>query len=372
MRKRAGIVTFLFLLFTGLLASGLMVCAAAGTRDFSYSYPQVELSETEFTYNGEEIKPEVSVSFDLDYGWVELTEGLDYELLFDDCVNAGKKTITIRGKGQYTGEAKAFYRIEPLDLSDKEFRDNMTCSIPDLVYTGSALEPQIAISFKGKPLQVGKDFSIDGYENRTGASQSTYVTIKGMGNFYSHADLYYRILKADISNAAIEPIPDCVYFYGDEQCPQPKLTYMGKAVPSDQYNVEYLNNRRVGTATMIITGGDNFTGTKTVTFQIVSKDKAPRPVLRSLRAGKRSITVNWKEVKSPGGFMVTGYQVQYSTDKHFKKQIKTKKVNRQITTSVVLTRLKPGKRYYVRVRSVMNDGTMTLYSSWSKVKNKKV
>ena len=58
------------------------------------------------------------------------------------------------------------------------------------------------------------------------------------------------------------------------------------------------------------------------------------------------MTVKWKKDKR-----ATGYQVQYSADKNFKKGVKTKDVSRYDTTSKIITGLKKGKVYYVRVRA---------------------
>ncbi len=63
--------------------------------------------------------------------------------------------------------------------------------------------------------------------------------------------------------------------------------------------------------------------------------------------------------------MASGYQVQVSTAKNFKQNLKTKKVTK---TSYTFTKLKTGKRYYVRIRSYKKTNKETLYGAWSKVK----
>ena len=59
----------------------------------------------------------------------------------------------------------------------------------------------------------------------------------------------------------------------------------------------------------------------------------------------KSIKVTWK--KKSG---VTGYQVQYSTSSKM-KSAKTVTVKKAKTTSVTISKLKKGKKYYVRVRA---------------------
>ena len=63
--------------------------------------------------------------------------------------------------------------------------------------------------------------------------------------------------------------------------------------------------------------------------------------------------------------MASGYQVQISTDKKFKKNVKYKNLAKN---SYVFTKLKAGRKYYVSVRSYKKSGKETLYGTWSKVK----
>ncbi|MBR3754999.1 MAG: hypothetical protein IKK49_07905, partial [Clostridia bacterium] len=73
----------------------------------------VTLDSTEFTYNGSEIKPTVIVTV----GGKTLTEGKDYTLTFANNVNAGTATVTVKGTGDYTGEATKEFTIVKADNS---------------------------------------------------------------------------------------------------------------------------------------------------------------------------------------------------------------------------------------------------------------
>ena len=63
--------------------------------------------------------------------------------------------------------------------------------------------------------------------------------------------------------------------------------------------------------------------------------------------------------------MALGYQVQISTDKNFKKNVKFKNLSK---TSYTFSKPNTGKKYYARVRSYKKSGKETLYSAWSKAK----
>ncbi len=91
--------------------------------------------------------------------------------------------------------------------------------------------------------------------------------------------------------------------------------------------------------------------------------------LTKLKVGKKSITVTWKKQTAKG---IKGYEIQYSTDKKFKKDVKTVTVNKAKTTSKTIKKLTPKKKYYVRIRTFKKSGKEKIYSKWSKSKNVKV
>ena len=67
------------------------------------------LDKKGFTYDGSEQKPTVTVTL----GDKTLTEDTDYTVSFSgDTTNVGEVTVTIKGTGNYTGEATASYTIE--------------------------------------------------------------------------------------------------------------------------------------------------------------------------------------------------------------------------------------------------------------------
>jgi hypothetical protein len=77
------------------------------------------------------------------------------------------------------------------------------------------------------------------------------------------------------------------------------------------------------------------------------------------KAGKKNIKITWKKSATKG---ISGYEVQYRV---VGKKWATKKVGAK-ATSLTIKKLKPGKKYEVRVRVLMKSGGKTLHSSWSK------
>lgn len=79
----------------------------------------------------------------------------------------------------------------------------------------------------------------------------------------------------------------------------------------------------------------------------------------------KKIALKWKNTSG------TGYQIQYATDKKFKKECKTKTISKNKTTSYTIKSLKKKKTYYVRIRTYKKLGN-TYYSGWSSAKKVKI
>ena len=80
---------------------------------------------------------------------------------------------------------------------------------------------------------------------------------------------------------------------------------------------------------------------------------------------KKRFTVKWSNYTSNAA----GFQVQYSTDKSFKKNVKTLTVKGKSKRSKTVSNLKSKKKYYVRVRVYIDQGdNEKMYGSWSKKK----
>ena len=132
------------------------------------------------------------------------------------------------------------------------------------------------------------------------------------------------------------------------------------------YNVSYPKGmKNVGKYTVKVTFKENYKGSKSLTYSINPKGTS----VSKVKAAKKGFKVTWKKQKT----QTTGYQVQYSTDKNFKKNNKTVTISKNSTTSKSVGKLKAKKKYYVRVRTYktvkFGGKSVKLYSGWSKAKS---
>ena len=137
-----------------------------------------------------------------------------------------------------------------------------------------------------------------------------------------------------------------------------------KLVSGRDYTVSCKGGKAVGSYKVTIKGKGAYTGTKTATFKILPKATS----VSKTKAAKRGFTVAWKKPSKANLKQTTGYKVQWSTDKNFKKAVKSKLVKKSKTTSLKVSKLKGGKKYYVRVCAYKKVGSAYYYSAWSKAK----
>ena len=99
-----------------------------------------------------------------------------------------------------------------------------------------------------------------------------------------------------------------------------------------------------------------------------SKDKKPGKVtgLKVKNRKKKKIVVTWNRKAN-----VSGYQIQYAWNRKFSKNKKSKFAGKKATAKTI-SKLKKGKKYYIRVRAYRKKSGKKLYGKWSKVKKVKI
>lgn len=160
-----------------------------------------------------------------------------------------------------------------------------------------------------------------------------------------------------IGTATLGKIANKVYD-GKAKKPSVVLTKgKNKLVKGKDYQISYKNNKKIGTASVVIKGIGNYTGSRTATFKIVP---AKVTIKKAKRSGKK-LKLSWKKVKGAGG-----YEVSYSTSKKFKKaKVWKGKKGSKIKVTV---KLKNKKKYFVRIRAYKAVKGKKYYGAYSKKK----
>ena len=209
------------------------------------------------TYTGSAITPTVTVKD----GSTTLTSGTHYTVSYSNNINAGTATVTITGKGNYTGTKSANFTINAKNAS------NLTIfEIAAVTYNGSAFTPTVTVKDGSTTLTSGTHYTVS-YSNNINAGTAT-VTITGKGNYTGTKSANFTINAKSASNLTISEIA-AVTYNGSAQTPTVTVNDGTTTLVKDiDYTVSYSNNIDVGTATVTITGKGNYTGTKTANFTI--------------------------------------------------------------------------------------------------------
>lgn len=133
-----------------------------------------------------------------------------------------------------------------------------------------------------------------------------------------------------------------------------------KLVKGRDYKVSYSNNKKVGRASVKVTGIGSYYGSTTRYFSI--KPKATS--ITSLKRVKKGFVVKWKKRSKQTG----GYQVQIALDDRFTVGKRTFRAAGSRASRVKVGGLAAKQRYHVRVRTYKRVAGVTYYSSWSKAK----
>ncbi len=120
-----------------------------------------------------------------------LKEGVDYDVVYSGNVNAGMASISIAGKGFYTGNLSYTFEIDPAEITTE-----MVSGIPSKVEaTGSQIAPVPIVTFNGNALEKGKDYAVSYGENIESGKGTVTVSAIGGGNFTGSATVYFDIEK---------------------------------------------------------------------------------------------------------------------------------------------------------------------------------
>lgn len=154
------------------------------------------------TYTGNSITPEPVVK----NGEVTLVSGKDFDFSYDKNINAGENTatVTINGKGNYTGIASQTFTINPKDIKGAA----ITLQADSLGYTGLMQEVQItSVTLDGVTLTTGDYYIVNDSNKQISADASITLTIAGKGNYTGTAATTWQITKAspELGNFDVSP-----------------------------------------------------------------------------------------------------------------------------------------------------------------------
>ena len=152
---------------------------------------------------------------------------------------------------------------------------NARFSIAPAYYTGSEVTPEVTVTHSGKTLVKDRDFTVTYHNNIEPSSyyNSPWVGIDGIGNYQGYVTKSFTINRADISSCTVTLSDESLTYTGSSLRPTATVKSGDKELTLNQdYYVSYRNNWDAGTASAILTGTGNYTGSVTKDFTIKPLD----------------------------------------------------------------------------------------------------
>lgn len=155
--------------------------------------------------------------------------------------------------------------------------------IGDVVYTGSAIKPQVEVYDKDTKLTLGTDYTLS-YKNNKNVNDASelekapYVTVKGKGAYTGSEKVYFKILPKALTDGDID-VTDLLTAYNKKtQKLSPTVTRAGKKLKKNtDYTLTYPDSGqpgaylRSGTYPVVITGKGGYTGSITAQIEITPR-----------------------------------------------------------------------------------------------------
>lgn len=326
----------------------------------------ISISEQNYVYDGTPKKPVVSVR----YNGILLSENVDYSLTYSDFVVAGTAKVTVTGINSYTGSVTKEYTIKPITFNSKNL--SVTFDKTSLVYYGSAVHPVMYVSFNGQPLVQDVDYKVS-YSKNNAPGRAT-VKITGIGNFAGSVSKTFIISPQKVNSVSIAKNSattatvnwgkvDKVSGYEILKYDANKNSFVHAVYASaDSTSYQFTKLQNSALHSYVVKAyktidGDKYFGEQSDAVSVFIKPAKAQ--LTSVTMKNSTLNVEWKKLDC------TGYEIIYTTDRKFKKGLKTVKIKNSNTTKKAIKKLKKGKKYYVKVRAYAVNNGEKLYGSKS-------
>jgi len=233
----------------------------------------------------------------------------------------------------------------------------LTLSETSYVYDGTYKKPAATVTFGGKVLQEGKDYTIS-YRNNLNVGVTTVIAT-GMGDYTGYTSKNFTITKRAMTGGTVS-VASSVSFTGSNITPSVTVKVAGRTLTSGtDYTVSYSNNKNVGTSNVYVYGKGNYSGSLSAKFDIVPAKQQ----IQKLETRYKGFYIDWAQKGS-----ATGYDVEYSVNSNMSGAV-SKHLTANKPDTLTVSGLSGDKTYYVRVRSYTNVNGKVYYGAWSDVKS---
>jgi hypothetical protein len=240
-------------------------------KELTASSTKIKLSKTKYTYDGKEKKPTVTVK----YKGKKLKKDKDYKVSYENNKNAGKATVIVTGKGQYTGTRKVKYTIQKAKNPLKATID--TTILPKEKAYIKVKKSKGEVTFESDDTSVATVNKEGVVTGKSDGKATITVTAAGDVN-YKKATVKFKVevgYHYITDKACTVKLSKTTYNYdGEYKKPTVTVKYDGVTLKKDRdYTVSYADNLNPGTASVTVKGKGKYRGTRVLTFKIQESKK---------------------------------------------------------------------------------------------------
>lgn len=257
----------------------------------------VVLEQTDFIYTGEKLTPAVTVT---GHKGVVLTEKVDYTVSYTNNTNTGIATVTVTGKGAYTGKTTATFTIYPAKITGLKVKSTTTSSAT-ITFTKSSSAQRYNIYLDGA-LHGSTTGNTYTFKNLVLSEiHDVHIvpekTVKNVRYEGAPSDVLQIWAGTDIARYNVTMEYSRADYAGEPLCPNVivKVSSKKDALVLERdvdYIVEYIGNNAPGKASVVIKGIGKYAGTITKTFNIFMV----KPMVMAFATGKNSIYVEFAPI----------------------------------------------------------------------------
>ncbi|MCM1113286.1 MAG: glycosyl hydrolase 53 family protein [Muribaculum sp.] len=250
--------------------------AAVNFKDYD------DVLKKSYYYTGEEIQPKV----ELVLGDQTISED-NYDIYYEKNIKVGKSAkLMVVAKGtQYKGSLAKSFTIAKCPVSE------LSVSNPaGSTYTGKPIIPLVTVRYKSTVLQQGKDYTVS-YKNNTNVSKTdaqgnstTYLTIKGKGNYTGISEKKYFTVKAkSIADISVEATVEDLAVKTSAQTVKAAVKDGTKTLSAKDYKITEVKKadgavveggkvKDAGSYVAVLEGQNNYTGKREIAFRVLEKE----------------------------------------------------------------------------------------------------
>lgn len=355
-------------LSTVLAVSVFALCCMMGINAYAaadISLADVQLSSGSEIYTGSQIKPDV-VSVTVND--ITLTAD-DYKVSYQNNINAGTATVLVTGVNGYSGTAAAQFTIKPRPVSGASVE-------PFYTYAGKT--PKVTLTYNSATLKSETDYTLS-ISNNSKAGKTASIVITGKGNFTGTKKISKIVMPNTVTGFSSSNRKNTNFTLNWKTLSSEGVTgYAVYKCDSKGANVKHYKTVKSNSCTVsgysageyvylkvrayVTVGDKNYYGPYSSVYKTTTKPATVTMQSVTKSKDNKKLTVKWKKAAC------TGYQIQYTTDKNFKKNVKTVTVSGSGTVSKTIS-ISTKSTVYARVRAyrqfTYNGSKKTIYGSYS-------